>query len=65
MTLAADKEFNLHAFARDLINWSDDARIDWTFDYFGKHHQPMGAEAETQSTELPRSNRNEPLSANP
>lgn len=51
MTMAADKDFNLHAFARDLINWSDDARIDWTFDYFGKHHQPVAAKAETQSTD--------------
>lgn len=51
MTMAADKDFNLHAFARDLLYWSDNARIDWTFDYFGKHHQPVAANAETQSTD--------------
>jgi CRISPR type I-E-associated protein CasB/Cse2 len=51
MTMAADKDFNLQSFARDLLYWSDNARIDWTFDYFGKHHQSVTAKAETQSTD--------------
>lgn len=51
MTMAADRDFNLHAFARDLLNWSDGTRIAWTFDYFGRHYQPLAADTELQSTD--------------
>ena len=51
MKMAADKPFNLQAFARDLIHWSARTRIDWTFDYFGRRHQPAAAEPQFKSTE--------------
>lgn len=51
MKMAADQNFNLHGFAQDLIYWSDKTRIFWTFDYFGKRHQPAAADPNTTSTE--------------
>lgn len=51
MAMAADLDFNVRTFARDLMNWSDATRIGWTFDYFGGYRQPVAPEAATQSTE--------------
>jgi CRISPR system Cascade subunit CasB len=51
MKLAADTRFNLQGFAQDLIYWCDETRIRWTFDYFGKRHQPVAADSYAISTE--------------
>ena len=52
MKIAADKDFNLYAFAQDLLHWSDATRIRWTFDYFGQHHQSANAETPPPSTDV-------------
>lgn len=38
MKVASDIDFNVTAFAEDLMNWGDATRIKWTFDYFGRPH---------------------------
>lgn len=38
MKAANDLKFNVTAFAADLLGWSDQTRIRWTFDYFGRPH---------------------------
>jgi CRISPR type I-E-associated protein CasB/Cse2 len=51
--VASDMDFNVEAFAEDLMNWGDATRIKWTFDYFGRPHLaalPQPAATETEET---------------
>lgn len=49
---AADLDFDIHEFVRDLMNWGDATRIKWTFDYFGQP-QPAAAQPVATDTENP------------
>jgi len=50
MRMVADVEFNLFAFADDVMNWNDKVRIRWTFDYFGRPHVAVPAASSTTNS---------------
>ena len=47
---AIDVDFNVQAFAEDLMNWGDATRIKWTFDYFGWPHLATAAPSAATDT---------------
>ncbi|HHZ10490.1 MAG TPA: type I-E CRISPR-associated protein Cse2/CasB [Rhizobiales bacterium] len=49
MKVASGVDFNVTAFARDLMNWGDATRIAWTFDYFGRPHLAAARPAATDT----------------
>lgn len=51
LKIAADKEINLYRLVRDLMNWGERTRIDWTFAYFGQSDRPAPARKQATDTE--------------
>lgn len=52
LKLAADKEkIDLYRLVRDLMNWGQRTRIDWTFAYFGQSDRPAPARKQATETE--------------
>lgn len=53
MKVASGVDFNVTAFADDLMNWGDATRIKWTFDYFGRPHLAAAPQSVATDTENP------------
>lgn len=50
LKIAADKEIDLYRLVRDLMNWGERTRIDWTFAYFGKSDRRAPASEQATDT---------------
>lgn len=52
LALAKDAPFNITGFVRDLLHFSDQTRIRWTFDYYGaaRETQPVEPISEAEET---------------
>ena len=54
LLMARDDALDLHAFARDVLHWGEEARRRWTYHYFGyPHHSDQTEPTETPSEESP------------